>query len=503
MTKTDLQLKTDATNVVATTQVDEIAGKAIPITKIVIGAENIDGGFVASGNPLPVSGTITVSSSALPSGAATAALQTSGNALLTTIDTKLATIDNPVAVSGVSFVGSPSLFVIGGGYDNGEEIAARYWAMNSSGHGLVQVVTSALPSGAATAANQSATNSYLVNLSNATGTDGLTGPTKAVSIAGTDGTGVLREIRTSTTGIVQVDVIDSPIEPAVFRDGVVLGTIEGVMVVGTDGTNARALAVNTSGQVQVEIASVESGPIEVNLNADAVGLATEAKQDTLIETIVNVVSEGNIKTSIEAFNAFLPDTMNGDLAAQTLTLVNVATSLQVIDDWDENDRCKVNLIVGQVGVAGGSGAVGATTQRVTLATDVALPAGTNNIGQVTPQPTTSGGCSIFRSIDLDETEEDIKTSAGQLYGLICFNLSASVRYLQIYDGIASGVTVGTTTPVMTIPIPTQGDTNGAGFTISFPFGLAFSTGICVAATTGLTGAGAPGANEVILDAWYK
>lgn len=39
-------------------------------------------------------------------------------------------------------------------------------------------------------------------------------------------------------------------------------------------------------------------------------------------------------------------------------------------------------INGQVGVAGGSGVTGATTQRVVLATDVALPAGTNNIGDV-------------------------------------------------------------------------------------------------------------------------
>jgi hypothetical protein len=39
-------------------------------------------------------------------------------------------------------------------------------------------------------------------------------------------------------------------------------------------------------------------------------------------------------------------------------------------------------ISGQAGVAGGSGTVGATTQRVVLATDVALPAGTNNIGDV-------------------------------------------------------------------------------------------------------------------------
>jgi hypothetical protein len=45
------------------------------------------------------------------------------------------------------------------------------------------------------------------------------------------------------------------------------------------------------------------------------------------------------------------------------------TALQILDDWDETDRAKVNIIAGQAGVAGGAGAVGATTQRMTLASD--------------------------------------------------------------------------------------------------------------------------------------
>jgi hypothetical protein len=47
----------------------------------------------------------------------------------------------------------------------------------------------------------------------------------------------------------------------------------------------------------------------------------------------------------------------------------IAASLSVVDDWDESDRAKVNPIVGQAGVAAGAGAVAATVQRVTLASD--------------------------------------------------------------------------------------------------------------------------------------
>jgi hypothetical protein len=82
------------------------------------------------------------------------------------------------------------------------------------------------------------------------------------------------------------------------------------------------------------------------------------------------------------------------------------TALQIIDDWDESDRAKVNPIVGQAGIAAGAGAVGVTVPRVTLASDDpavtalqlldnaisgsemqvdvvgSLPAGTNAIGKL-------------------------------------------------------------------------------------------------------------------------
>lgn len=47
----------------------------------------------------------------------------------------------------------------------------------------------------------------------------------------------------------------------------------------------------------------------------------------------------------------------------------IAASLAVLDDWDETDRAKVNLIVGQAGISAGAGAVGANTPRMTHASD--------------------------------------------------------------------------------------------------------------------------------------
>jgi hypothetical protein len=130
-----------------------------------------------------------------------------------------------------------------------------------------------------------------------------------------------------------------------------------------------------------------------------------------------------------------------------------------------------------------------------------ISAGTNVIGDVgISGARTSGGTTIFRSIDLDEGAlEVVKASAGQIYWIHAMNLSASTRFIKIYD--ATSGTIGTGTPVLTFPIATQGTTNGAGFMLAVPNGIEFSTGISVGASTGIADndTGAPGANEVVVN----
>ena len=115
-------------------------------------------------------------------------------------------------------------------------------------------------------------------------------------------------------------------------------------------------------------------------------------------------------------------------------------------------------------------------------------------------PDTDNGADIFRSIDLDETEEEIKASAGQVYGWYLSNESAGDLFVKFYDATAATVVVGTTTPVITVPIGT-----GQRANVSFPFGIKFATAITVACTTALADAdtGAPGANEMVVNIFYK
>ena len=119
-------------------------------------------------------------------------------------------------------------------------------------------------------------------------------------------------------------------------------------------------------------------------------------------------------------------------------------------------------------------------------------------------PVAADGCSIFRSIDLDESEEEVKATAGTVYGVMFSNLATATRFLKFYNATAANVTVGTTTPVLTIALPGNSSDDISGF-FSIPQGIAFSTAITVAATTGIADndTGAPGANEVIVNVLYK
>lgn len=134
---------------------------------------------------------------------------------------------------------------------------------------------------------------------------------------------------------------------------------------------------------------------------------------------------------------------------------------------------------------------------VTLLT--ALAAVTDGVHLGTSASATDGA-SIYKTLDLDETEEEIKATAGNLYGFIVTNLAASTRYLKFYNATAANVTVGTTTPVMTVAIPTL-----AGVASELAFAVPFSTAMTVAATTGVADndTGAPGANEVVCTFFYK
>lgn len=117
-----------------------------------------------------------------------------------------------------------------------------------------------------------------------------------------------------------------------------------------------------------------------------------------------------------------------------------------------------------------------------------------------------GNLSVFRSLDLDETEEEVKATAGRLYKLRLTNFATSPRYVKLYNATADNVTVGTTTPIDTIVLPAAESGDCVVVTENFGGkGLTFSTALSIACTTGLAdnNSGAPSANDVVVSAYYE
>ncbi len=119
---------------------------------------------------------------------------------------------------------------------------------------------------------------------------------------------------------------------------------------------------------------------------------------------------------------------------------------------------------------------------------------------VTQRGHASGGLTIIDNIDVDESQDAVKASAGQIYTLYAYNNAASTRYLRFYNVASASVTVGTTATFLgPFGIPA-----GGGFVLNTDIGFAFDTAIAIAATTGVAAndTGAPGANDVVVVIGY-
>lgn len=280
-------------------------------------------------------------------------------------------------------------------------------------------------------------------------------------------------------------------------------------------TSKHALIGGVYQSTQGTITDGDTGPIRVDAHGNVI-TTINAGSFTLADGVSNTgnlpVDPGSNYTGVlswgYAYNGSTWDRIRG--TSSDGLLVNLGSNNDVtVNSGTVTANAGTNLNTSALALESGgnlatlAGIVSGSEAQVDVV--AALPAGTNVIGDVgISGARTSGGTTIFRSIDLDESEEEVKATAGQVYWIHAMNMASSVRYLKFYNATAASVTVGTTTPVMTFALPTSGDTNGAGFTLAVPSGIAFSTAITVAATTGVADndTGAPGANEVIVNLGY-
>lgn len=143
----------------------------------------------------------------------------------------------------------------------------------------------------------------------------------------------------------------------------------------------------------------------------------------------------------------------------------------------------------------------ATVTTVTAVTSItnALPSGTNTIGNVGVLPVTSGGCSIFHLVSAASTNQNnIKASAGQVYGWTVYNNSGIPIYLKFHN------TAGTPTAGSGV-VRTIGVQAGMSVSYSQTAGIAFGTGIAITIVGGIAdnNTTAVGASDCVVDVEYK
>jgi hypothetical protein len=90
----------------------------------------------------------------------------------------------------------------------------------------------------------------------------------------------------------------------------------------------------------------------------------------------------------------------------------------------------------------------------------------------------------YRNAALKATKQTVfNVPEGMVSFWHIYNQDAVVTYLQLYDALAAGVTVGTTTPTFTLAVPASGWLDN----VSDQGILQFANGLVIAATTTIAG----------------
>jgi hypothetical protein len=264
------------------------------------------------------------------------------------------------------------------------------------------------------------------------------------------------------------------------QDGGNTITVDGTVAVTNAGLTELAGAINASAQV------------DVNIAASAATVAVSNAGLTELAAAINASSQMDV--NIAASGATVPVSNSG--------LTELAAAINASSQVDVNIAASgATVPVSNAGLTELAAAINGSSQM-----DVNLAASNATVtvtGTTVTGTATSGGPTIFRSLDLDETEEEVKSSAGQIYGYIITNFATSTRYVKFYNATAANTTVGTTTPIITIPVPGNAS-DDTTLVQQFAIGIPFGTALSVAATTGLADndTGAPGASDVAITVFY-
>jgi hypothetical protein len=320
-----------------TFKTDEDTGVHVPVTKIELGANSSFDGYVAAANPMP---------SELTDG-------TNAVAVIATHADDTANTTNAITAAAFGYVFD------GATWDRLPGNSTDGLLVNMGGNNDVTNTVLSVVGGGTEAAAQRVT---IANDSTGLLSVDDNGSSLTVDTTGTSGLEVVQDtaadLNMTEASAAAIKTAVELIDDAVYTDD--SGTpSKGIAVMGTDSTNPQIISTTTSGHVHIH-----DGGNTITVD----GSVSVSGSVTVSSGTVTANAGTNLNTSA--------------LALESGNLASVLTAVQIMDDWDESDRAKVNLIVGQAGIAAGTGVDGVTVPRVTLATDIPLPAGTNAIGKL-------------------------------------------------------------------------------------------------------------------------
>jgi hypothetical protein len=248
-------------------------------------------------------------------------------------------------------------------------------------------------------------------------------------------------------------------------------------------------------------AGVDGWDITQGTKADAAWTTGSGSVISLLKAIAAAEIVTNRAVNVAQINGVTPLMGNGatGTGSQRVTIANDNTvptgwPTSALQTTGNGSLASILASIGATSDAVCGSATGTCSQIALLkflntAAGLPLPAQANtttNIGMVTHSVAANGGATPTGNIAANNTTAVvIKAGAGTLYGVQLAGIGSAPAYLKIYN--ATSATCGSGTPVKRLMIPAASTAaNGAGSNITFGVaGVNFSTGITYCVTTGI------------------
>lgn len=253
-----------------------------------------------------------------------------------------------------------------------------------------------------------------------------------------------------------------------------------------------------------DVGGVKYQVVKLDVGGDGAALPVSASNPVPVTAVIT----GAALTSLALIDdvVFAEDAahVSGDKGVMALAVRK--DTLATISGTD-GDYAPLQLTAsGSLRVAISEDAIGSTLDTE----DGSVASGQSNVALVVGLPYTYSGAGWVRggftpyklNSAATTNATSLKATPGIVGMIVVTNVNAAVRYLKFYNK-ATAPTVGTDTPLLVFAIPAS--TTGGGIAVPVPDkGIAFSTGIAFALTTGATDAdtNAVGANDIIVNIAY-